>query len=524
MSLYLEQRFLLGRFHATRWNQGAFGDQFGEWPPSPWRLFRALTFRWFQWSRETGSSDFNRFETLLKTLAWKPPEFYIPAFTWLGQPIKQYLPIELAWTDPSAKASAFCKPKTTLNEDHYHAIAPAAKIYWAWPDINKFDPDLLDALLVRMLYFGRAESWTQIRRVDALPSNKGSHCVLVRERADEMVPVLSAKPEEKLDVSALLATTEDDRLREHDIPPGTTWLYATRPDPPVVHKTLHPRQKYPSDLRLIQFAVGGQVFPAKERWIIVAERFRGMVLRNRFYQITGKPKVSYSTLSPVQKEEVMLLSGKGAEGKPLLNHPHAYFALIPDKDGLPVRMIVWRKSPFTDDEINAMLTATKHDISWDKNTPQWALRLLPLPFDIPHPPFFDDVGAKVWQSLTPFVPPFARHQFRKNGKERSSEAPESIIIKLLRDGGFPSPESIETLTADGRWNLWNSKLSGVRKTTWMMIHKSFQIRHAGESEREVAPGYYLRLTFKNPIKGPIALGESCHFGLGIFFPHKDKKK
>ena len=57
MPLVLRQTFPLGRFHATRWNQNPFEDRFGEWPPSPWRLLRALVARWFQYSRETGDED-----------------------------------------------------------------------------------------------------------------------------------------------------------------------------------------------------------------------------------------------------------------------------------------------------------------------------------------------------------------------------------------------------------------------------------------------------------------------------------
>ena len=54
MPLILEQSFPLGRFHATRWNQNPYEDRHGEWPPSPWRLLRALAARWFQYARETG--------------------------------------------------------------------------------------------------------------------------------------------------------------------------------------------------------------------------------------------------------------------------------------------------------------------------------------------------------------------------------------------------------------------------------------------------------------------------------------
>lgn len=37
----LEIRFPLGRYHATRWDGGANTSDV-EWPPSPWRLLRAL--------------------------------------------------------------------------------------------------------------------------------------------------------------------------------------------------------------------------------------------------------------------------------------------------------------------------------------------------------------------------------------------------------------------------------------------------------------------------------------------------
>jgi CRISPR-associated protein Csb2 len=57
MAVVIEQRFPLGRFHATRWNQNPFEDPYGEWPPSPWRLLRALAARWFQYARETGDGE-----------------------------------------------------------------------------------------------------------------------------------------------------------------------------------------------------------------------------------------------------------------------------------------------------------------------------------------------------------------------------------------------------------------------------------------------------------------------------------
>ena len=47
----LELRFPAGRYHATPWgrhvNEGAV-----EWPPSPWRIVRALIATWYLKARE----------------------------------------------------------------------------------------------------------------------------------------------------------------------------------------------------------------------------------------------------------------------------------------------------------------------------------------------------------------------------------------------------------------------------------------------------------------------------------------
>ena len=43
MRLVLQQSFPLGRFHATQWKANPFDKELaGEWPPSPWRLVRAI--------------------------------------------------------------------------------------------------------------------------------------------------------------------------------------------------------------------------------------------------------------------------------------------------------------------------------------------------------------------------------------------------------------------------------------------------------------------------------------------------
>src|SRR6202158_3820213 len=82
MPLVLEQQFPLGRFHATRWNQNPFEDRYGEWPPSPWRLLRALAARLIQYSRESGDEDIETRNELLHVMASQVPSFCLPGLTW----------------------------------------------------------------------------------------------------------------------------------------------------------------------------------------------------------------------------------------------------------------------------------------------------------------------------------------------------------------------------------------------------------------------------------------------------------
>jgi CRISPR-associated protein Csb2 len=166
MPLIVEQQFPLGRFNATRWRQNPFEDRFGEWPPSPLRLLRALAARWFQYARETGDNDTLNRDALLREIGSELPSFALPSLTWQGQPLKQCVPYGVEWTAPGAADAAYKKAKTTLTEDHYRLLSPGAPLFWHWEnlEVDGRQKELLDQLLKRILYFGRAESFSYLRR------------------------------------------------------------------------------------------------------------------------------------------------------------------------------------------------------------------------------------------------------------------------------------------------------------------------------------------------------------------------
>jgi len=502
MALVIEQEYPLGRFHATRWNQSPFEDRFGEWPPSPWRLLRALAARWFQYQREADSSSEER-DRLLRLLAQSPPAFRLPRVTSRGPALRQYQPTAVEWTDKAKKKSAYKAPRTTLIPDHYRVLPTDEPVVWIWPDLNLDSESLrlLDALLERTLYFGRAESFCRMRRVEG--SVVEPNCVLRKRDSGGNSPVLVASPGLGLRMDVLFEWTDGMLLVGHSIPPGTEWRFASLPPRPVSAPLLPPPRPASSKLHAVQFAIGGRLYPPAALWVRVAERFRGRVIQRSAARLIGDPCGHYGSLNDAQRNALVLLTGKDAAGTPVKDHSHAYFLLRPDQDGNPSRLIVWRREmPFDSAEVDAMLEASKSPVSWESGAPDWQLRLVPLPERTPLPSDF--LGpSRNWTSVTPFVVPATRRRFRENGRPRPGESVERIAAKLLETGGWPAPTRIVDTGAG---------------TVWAHLHESRERRFANRQSRTrwVRPGYFLRIEFDSPVAGPIFLGDSAHFGLGQF--------
>lgn len=530
MSLILRQTFPLGRFHATRWNQNPFEDPYGEWPPSQWRLLRVLVARWFQYSRETGDEDTTARDALFRKLAGRVPSFCLPEFTWRGQALRQYHPTGLEEqykykTDKRTKKKvldySFKQIGRTLVEDHYRALPDSEPVYWIFDMADSIldaaELTLLRQLTQRTLYFGRAESHCRLQVVRTLPERCSINCTLTATGAEGSVPVLVVDPNVPLDLEVVLAITDDRLMAGRSIPPGTKWYYARLPERPRLSRVPTPPRRYPEGLHVIQFAIGGRVFPPLDRWIKIAERFRGGVLKACAQRMLDDPAARHRDLTPEQKASLRLLSGKDERGKPLPGHQHIYFVVCPDTNGDPTRLLCYRASPFEPHEINVLLQASRGQYSWESGNPDWFLRFVPLPFSTTLPRGFDPKPARVWISKTPFVPPGNRHRFRKNGSERKGEMPDQLLRKLLLKQGFPEPERIESLSG-GEPVDPRSLAGGSRIREWVGIHvtRRERTRRRRERRRAVLPGFRYRIIFREPVRGPLILGHSCHFGLGFF--------
>jgi CRISPR-associated protein Csb2 len=533
MPIVLEQCFPLGRFHATRWNQNPFEDRHGEWPPSPWRLLRALAARWFQYARETGDENEAARNELLEQLASQPPAFHLPAFTWRGEPSpRQYQKTEIAWTDASAAGAAYKKPRTTLVVDTFRVIPPSEPILWIWDtvELSTGQTKLLAELLKRILYFGRAEAFCRFRLRETPPRDARRHELSSSSKTES--PVLVAIPGKKLNLASVLSFSDDALLKERQIPPGTEWRYVRLPQRPAVSMPPSHKPRLPTELQVVQFAVGGRVFPKQAQWVRVVERFRGSVLKHAAQNVSGGKCPSYRELTANDRDKLKLLSGKDGEGRPIKNHQHVHFFLYPDEFGNPTRLIAYRRTPFDSIgvqpfEIEAILAASRDPIFWQSRDPEWSLRLVPLPFETPVPAGCRSNGApaSVWVSATPFVPP-NRRRFRRNGRLRAAETAGALLKKALADtlllsGSSASVTDVQPIDDDGNSLILQPGYDPTQ-CCWVTIHETLHERRErleGRGRR-VRPGFRFRIEFSEPVCGPFLIGHSCHFGLGLLVPEE----
>ncbi|MGE5541962.1 MAG: type I-U CRISPR-associated protein Csb2, partial [Bacillota bacterium] len=140
--------FTAGGYHATPWgrhvNEGAV-----EWPPSPWRLMRALIASWKMTMPEVSEQ---RMQRLISALS-SPPDFGLPPATVAHT--RHYMPL---YGTTASK---------TMVLDAYVVLPRKEPVLVMWKeDLPPEDERLLGRLLANLPYFGRAESWCQAGLAD----------------------------------------------------------------------------------------------------------------------------------------------------------------------------------------------------------------------------------------------------------------------------------------------------------------------------------------------------------------------
>lgn len=481
----LEVRFLAGRFHGTGWHH-AHNEGIPEWPPSPWRVLRALV-------NAAYAEDLPReqVEPLLEKLRGLP-RYRLPAAS--DAHTRHYMPEREGLKETKTKVF-----------DAFVAIAGGAKspepITIAWEAaLDAEERALLARLTRRITYLGRAESWAEISVVDVEEGRwscepddlrASPHATTLLAPTSEETHARWAKtqpsPSKGKDVPRRLwevLTFEGERYRDEgwsDVP-GTQRARYVFADAPFRRATVpRPARRVSAPPTVARYAIRSAVLPRIQDALLITERLRAAAM---------------SCSKRISGDAQPVFSGHGAEAS---GHRHAmYLATSEDerRQGFIDHLMICARAGFQDADVMALQQLRK---LWGKGGHDLELILVGLG----HPADFGGhdrprssvlAESRIWDSVTPFIP--ARHPKRVRGVE--VDGIEDQLRRACEQLLGVAPAKVEP--------------RGDR-ADWMKFRRQ---RREGGGRRGPNWAVGARLEFEQPVLGPIALGYGCHFGLGLF--------
>jgi CRISPR-associated protein Csb2 len=152
MSIAIAIRFLAGKFHATPWNHQV-NEGIVEWPPSPWRVLRALVAAAYQ-SRNPPSRE--ALCNLVTKLSQSLPCYVLPPCQ--AAHTRHFMPV---WKEGQATTTKVFDTFLALGDG---ALSESAQVIVSWLDVQlvQNEIELLQQLCRQINYFGRAESWAEM--------------------------------------------------------------------------------------------------------------------------------------------------------------------------------------------------------------------------------------------------------------------------------------------------------------------------------------------------------------------------
>lgn len=474
----IELTFLNGRYHATPWmrhvNEGAV-----EWPPSPWRLLRTLIAMWF---RHGNQEDEMILKSLLSKLSENTPNYHLPQVNQFFT--QHYMPQ---------------KTGTRLVFDNFITLEKQAKSFFIWEEVvlDSAERQLLDQLLSKVNYFGRAETWVEARVVE---KNIEPNTFDVEKRKEDdvdlvkvLVPVNSGELFENL-----IRDTAELRSKGYLEPIGARW--ATYGVPRALFK-VNPKQyafKETTTYDVVRYCIIQKPRPRVTETLLVGDLARKAAM------------AQYGRLTGGQPSET--LSGKNSEGVALEGHKHAYYiSTDEDNDGFIDHLTIYAPIGFTATELTAFNKINVLKVPYAK----WEYSVVYLGAwkkeeisnDVP---IFK--RSDKWVSATPFL--LGRYpKYKRNGQPRLNS--ENIQIDGPLDQLQREIELRKTLFGVSADLIDVDK--PIYRTEPPAKHK---YRYRRIEKKQNGPGILCRfgLTFSEPIDGLVSLGANSHFGLGLFLP------
>ena len=519
-------RFPGGLYHATPGGHHV-NEGLVEWPPSPWRLVRALiacgysTQHWNEVPLEG--------RRLVEALSSALPEYRLPKAA-LGHS-RHYMPTTRMKDG---------RENTTLVLDVFADVGNGA-LWVRWPTtVDAEAQRLFDVLVAHLGYLGRSESWVLGESVSddvplpdvghAFPHSNGTR----PGRSFEQI-ALSA-PDVPTDYATWRHVEVDAAIKELKLPEG-------RKPAKVQQKKLDAIQSaYPTDL--LDCLERDTAWWKAHKWSLAPGARSVLYWREGDALEVGPP--SSPRVSGAQRVEMMFLAlttpsgsrsalptiartlpqaelfhgavvsklgfggepcpeivGRDEVGEPLKGHKHSHVLPVDlDGDGRLDHIVVFARMGLGGRAQSAIREVRKTYMKGGIGELQVAgagvgalddLRAIGAGMSQAVDELLGPTtGARSWITTTPFVPP--RH-LKKNG-------PSSLVGQVeaeLAVRRFP-PAQVEVLD-------WTGETLALRH---------FVRRRQRGPQPPLDIGFAVRLLFDSPVVGPICLGYGSHFGLGLF--------
>ncbi len=472
--LTISLRFPGGRFHGTPWGRHV-NEAAPEWPPSPYRLIRAL---FDVWKRKVPDWSVERVEPLLEQLSQEAPRFHLPAAS--ASHTRSYL-----------HKNSFDPADKTLIFDGFVVIHPETSIRICWPNVelNPGQRGDLSTMLRLLNFFGRSESWVIADVDDGIYDWNCSPAAEVEENGD-YIDVACVTPKRhfaapkrqgasKTWIEAVTYSTTQMLKDKASHPPALRLVPYIREFSAL---DVPPGQGYrplaPS-VRAVLYSLSGSVLPRLTKALEIGEQVRRKLMGIHRKRSGDDPqKVSCK------------FSGHYANGTACEGHRHCYVAPYSSGERREIdRVLIWCHEGF--DRLERIALNSLGSIGWVDPKPN-AVAVAWGDFDCLRP------TTTIVESVTPFVPP--RH-YRK-GRGSFAEWLQAEVRWECENHGLPTPAAIRPMDLPATRGSW----------------RDFRRNRKGEPPRF---GCGFRLDFDEPIHAPFSLGYGSHFGLGQFHSARD---
>lgn len=469
------------QFHTNQYQACAWGNNHAEgvidWPPAPWRILRAIVAG--AYNAQLPEKHTATLKSLLQKLAAVLPSYTLPPVTYI-----QHRSPRPQVDTKTVKV----RPGKTLYAAGLLMSSEQNELYIHWPVVLSETEELvLGWCLSGLTYFGRKESAASLTLVETAPEPNTT----AEAEGTEIVAIPDADlGEEALWEALTLSPHENYAVNKSAVFPGVKQAtYQIR------RPNTFPREETQSKQHTVTLSVSASPpLPLKLALKLTDSLHQELIDRCPAPVFTGQEM-----------------------GKPRQNHNHTIFQCWPDRTGRYLQEICLYSHDGYNPEALAAITAVvnRYDLRSVAGNYQVSLSLAD---------FGGQITGSEWTSCTPFF--LCRHPAVRRGKPRmltehfQKDGPQHQALQYLQYlpwlglTGEPSYREQEE-----RLSLYLDNELAVIVTNCQLFPRYWEWESQCRQGKKVGRiGYAIELKFMTPVKGPIALGYACHYGLGNLLP------